>query len=142
MQSARICLAPLRFGAGIKGKLMDAMRCGTPSITTSIGVESMSGGLPWGGAVENNAEAFVAEAVAHYQKESLWQQKQQRGLTVLRDYFYRQDNALALKTRLLQLADNIRSERGNNFTGQMLRHHHHKSTQYMGQWIEAKTQRE
>lgn len=141
MQSARVCLAPLRFGAGIKGKLMDAMRCGTPSITTSIGVESMHGELPWGGAVADDAEIFVAAAVAHYQNETLWQQKQQQGFSILRDYFYRQDNALALKARLSQLADNIRSERDNNFTGQMLRHHHHKSTRYMGQWIEAKSKK-
>lgn len=138
MQSARVCLAPLRFGAGIKGKLMDAMRCGTPSITTSIGVESMSGGLPWGGAVENSAEAFAAEAVAHYQNETLWQQKQQQGLTILRNYFYRADHALALQARLAELVHNIHRERSDNFIGQMLRHHHHKSTQYMGQWIEAK----
>lgn len=141
MQSARVCLAPLRFGAGIKGKLMDAMRCGTPSITTSIGVESMSGGLPWGGALENTAEAFVAAAVAHYQNEMLWQQKQQQGFTILHDYFYREDNALALQTRLTLLADTIQCERNNNFIGQMLRHHSHKSTQYMGQWIEAKNKK-
>ena len=36
MGAARICLAPLRFGAGIKGKLMDAMLCGTPNITTRL----------------------------------------------------------------------------------------------------------
>jgi glycosyltransferase involved in cell wall biosynthesis len=138
MQSARVCLAPLRFGAGIKGKLMDAMRCGTPGITTSIGVESMSGGLPWGGAVADTADVFVAEAIAHYQNEALWQQKQQQGFTILRDYFYREDNALALPTRLSQFADNIQRGRTDNFIGQMLRHHHHKSTQYMGQWIEAK----
>jgi glycosyltransferase involved in cell wall biosynthesis len=141
MQAARVCLAPLRFGAGIKGKLMDAMRCGTPSITTGIGAESMSGGLPWGGTVENNAGEFVAAAVAHYQNENLWQQKQQQGLTILRDYFYREDYAHALQMRLSQLNDNIQSERSINFIGQMLRHHHHKSTQYMGQWIEAKNQR-
>jgi len=141
MQSARVCLAPLRFGAGIKGKLMDAMRCGTPSITTSIGVESMSGGLPWGGVVENNAGAFAAEAVTHYQTEALWQQKQQQGFTILRDFFYRDDNALVLQKRLTQLADNIQRERNNNFIGQMLRHHSHKSTQYMGQWIEAKNKK-
>ncbi|MET1256248.1 glycosyltransferase [Aliikangiella maris] len=41
LTQARICLAPLRFGAGIKGKLIDAMQAGTPSITTSIGVEGM-----------------------------------------------------------------------------------------------------
>ncbi|WP_067342778.1 glycosyltransferase family 4 protein, partial [Marinomonas spartinae] len=34
MQQARLCLAPLRFGAGIKGKLVEAMQMGTPSITT------------------------------------------------------------------------------------------------------------
>lgn len=141
MQSARVCLAPLRFGAGIKGKLMDAMRCGTPSITTSIGVESMTGGLPWGGAVENNAEAFAAAAVAHYQNDTLWQKKQQYGFTILRDYFYRKDNALALETRLTQLADNIQFERNKNFISHMLRHHSHKSTQYMGQWIEAKSKK-
>jgi glycosyltransferase involved in cell wall biosynthesis len=138
MQSARVCLAPLRFGAGIKGKLMDAMRCGTPSITTSIGVESMNGDLPWGGAVADEVEAFVTAAIAHYQYENLWRQKQQQGFAILRDYFYRTDHALALPTRLTQLADNIQHERDNNFIGQMLRHHHHKSTQYMGQWIEAK----
>ncbi len=138
MQSARVCLAPLRFGAGIKGKLMDAMRCGTPSITTTIGVESMSGGMPWCGAVENTAEAFVAEAVAHYQDEKLWQQKQQQGFAILRNYFYREDYAVALQARLSQLAGNIQYERNYNFIGKMLRHHRHKSTQYMGQWIEAK----
>lgn len=138
MQSARVCLAPLRFGAGIKGKLMDAMRCGTPSITTSIGVESMSGDLPWGGAVENNAEAFAAAAVAHYQNETVWQKKQQQGFTILRDYFYREDYAVALQSRLSQLVANTQCERNKNFIGQMLRHHQHKSTQYMGQWIAAK----
>ena len=141
IQSARVCLAPLRFGAGIKGKLMDAMCSGTPSITTSIGAESMSGGLPWGGAVENNVDAFVAAAVAHYQNENLWQQKQQQGFTILREYFYRDDYAHTLQMRLSQLNDNIQRERDTNFIGQMLRHHHHKSTQYMGQWIEAKNQR-
>ena len=36
-----------------------------------------------------------------------------------------------------QLA-NLTQIRNQNFTGAMLRHHHHKSTQYMSQWIEAK----
>jgi glycosyltransferase involved in cell wall biosynthesis len=128
----------LRFGAGIKGKLMDAMRCGTPSVTTSIGVESMSGGLPWGGAVADSAEVFVDEAIRLYQREDLWQQKQQQGFAILRDYFYRENYSLALQNRFTELVDNIQRERSDNFIGQMLRHHHHKSTQYMGQWIEAK----
>src|SRR6218665_1206354 len=39
--NARVLLAPLRFGAGIKGKLAEAMECGTPSVTTAIGSEAM-----------------------------------------------------------------------------------------------------
>jgi glycosyltransferase involved in cell wall biosynthesis len=141
MQSARVCLAPLRFGAGIKGKLIDAMRCGTPSITTSIGAESMSGGLDWCGAVANTAEAFVAQAVRHYQDENVWRQKQQQGFAILHKYFYREDFARLLQVRLHSLADDINQERSRNFIGLMLRHHSHKSTQYMGQWIEAKNKR-
>ncbi|MCK5872935.1 MAG: glycosyltransferase, partial [Methylococcales bacterium] len=45
----RICLAPLRFGAGQKGKLLDAMYFGTPSITTSIGAEGLSDLENWNG---------------------------------------------------------------------------------------------
>lgn len=41
LKQAKVGLAPLRFGAGIKGKLIDAMQAGTPTVTTSIGAEGM-----------------------------------------------------------------------------------------------------
>lgn len=138
MQNARVCLAPLRFGAGIKGKLMDAMHSGTPSVTTSIGCESMSGGFDWCGVIADDAEVFAQAALDLYQQPSLWQEKQQQGFNILRDYFYHCDYATELQQRLLSLEENIAAERQRNFIGQMLRHHHHKSTQYMAQWIEAK----
>ena len=43
-------LAPLRFGAGIKGKIVDGMRMGVPSVTTSIGAESLH---PFPGLIAN-----------------------------------------------------------------------------------------
>lgn len=39
LSNYRVLLAPLRFGAGQKGKLLDAMRAGLPNITTQIGSE-------------------------------------------------------------------------------------------------------
>jgi glycosyltransferase involved in cell wall biosynthesis len=42
ISSARVLIAPIRFGAGIKGKLLDAMRTRTPSITTWLGSEGIS----------------------------------------------------------------------------------------------------
>lgn len=138
MQQARLCLAPLRFGAGIKGKLMDAMRTGTPSVTTAIGAEAMCDGHSWGGSVANSAELIAQAAVDLYLDESLWELAQARGFAVLADYFGKQDQAALLVQRLAQLQESFLQERQQNFIGGMLRHHSLKSTQYMSQWIEAK----
>ena len=83
MSQARICLAPLRFGAGIKGKLVDAMLCGTPSVTTPIGAEAMSGDLPWPGLVASSAQDIADAAVRLYQDQALWHQAQQAGTALL-----------------------------------------------------------
>ena len=64
--AARVVLAPLRFGAGIKGKLIDAMQCGTPSVTTSIGAEGMHANLNWNGFIEDDSSSFVKSAIKLY----------------------------------------------------------------------------
>lgn len=138
MVQARVCLAPLRFGAGIKGKLADAMACGTPSVTTAIGSEGMAGELPWGGAVVDDAQAFANAAVALHEDQALWLQAQTNGARILAERFDRQQSGQALIERLQQLHDNLPNERRANFVGSMLRHHMLKSTQYMAQWIAAK----
>jgi glycosyltransferase involved in cell wall biosynthesis len=138
MRQARVCLAPLRFGAGLKGKLIDALQCGTPSVTTSIGSEGMTASVSWPGAVADNADDFAAAAVQLYQNADLWQAAQARCNVHLQPY-----ERDALQTQLQQqleaLAANIADHRRQNFIGAMLNHHHHKSTQYMSQWIELKS---
>ncbi len=141
MSQARICLAPLRFGAGIKGKLIDAMLCGTPSITTDIGAEAMSGGLPWPGAIANNAAQIAQAAVNLYQDQVRWQHAQQAGLDLLTARYTHRQHCDSLIARITELRAHLPAHRTANFTGAMLRHHHHKSTQYMAQWIEAKNRK-
>lgn len=138
MTQARVCLAPLRFGAGIKGKLVDAMVCGTPSVTTYIGSEGMCGDLLWGGLVAQGTEGFAAAAAALYQDAALWQQAQANGSQILRKYFSRDDAAQSFLLRLHAARQQQTVHRRKNFTGAMLRHHLHKSTQYMSQWIAEK----
>jgi glycosyltransferase involved in cell wall biosynthesis len=138
MSAARVCLAPLRFGAGIKGKLLDAMLCGTPSVTTPIGAEAMHDTQPWPGAVACSAQALADHAVRLYKDESHWNQAQSSALTLLNDRYRKTEHAAALIERLQYCRLHLAELRRNNFTGSMLRHHAHKSTQYMAQWIEEK----
>jgi len=138
MQQARVCLAPLRFGAGIKGKLMDAMCNGTPSVTTSVGAEAMHEGSQWAGIVADSANSIAAAAVELYSDQVVWQTAQRQAGHILQNYFGSVDYTQSLVDRLNELQANLSNERQQNFIGTMLRHHTLKSTQYMSQWIEAK----
>ncbi len=140
MQRARVNLAPLRFGAGLKGKLADAMVCGTPSVTSRVGAEGMSGELPFAGTVADSAEDIAKAAVSLYNDQSQWRQAQQRGFDIVRQRFNRDTHDAPLLKTIQRLRENLDQHRLNNFTGAMLLHHLHKSTQYMSQWIEAKNQ--
>ncbi|HWH89367.1 MAG TPA: glycosyltransferase [Pseudomonas sp.] len=138
MSAARVCLAPLRFGAGIKGKLLDAMLCGTPSVTTPIGAEAMHGDSPWPGAVALGAHALAEQAVQLHEDPARWQQAQVLGETLVRQRYQRSIHGAALIGKIIECREHLVQLRTNNFTGAMLRHHTLKSTQYMAQWIEAK----
>jgi len=138
MQSARVCLAPLRFGAGIKGKLAQAMTCGTPSVTTAIGAESMQSDKPWGGAVANELTEFVQQAIALYQGSSLWQLASKNGVENAKSMYHLESHFTQFSRLLTDISNNLNNHRQQNFIGSMLNHHSHKSTKYMAQWIEAK----
>jgi hypothetical protein len=138
VQKARVVLAPLRFGAGIKGKLLEAMQCGTPSVTTSIGAESMQGDLSWNGFVEDNPEIFAANAVQLYQDRLLWLQAQQNGIVIIKQRYLRESFEVDFSKQIEFLLSNIKQHRLNNFMGELLQHHTLRSTKYMSKWIEEK----
>ena len=138
MAQARVCLAPLRFGAGVKGKLADAMVCGTPSVTTSIGAEGMHADLAWGGAIADDTAAFVSAAVDLFQNKSRWQQAQERADLIVKACWQAEKMHQALMAALVLARQQQLERRTHNFTGAMLRHHHHRSNQYFSQWIALK----
>lgn len=65
-RECRLSLVPLRYGAGIKGKVVEAMRYGLPVVTTSVGAEGIVGAEEFL-ALADNAEEFAQKAVALYQ---------------------------------------------------------------------------
>ena len=138
ISNTRVLLAPLRFGAGIKGKLLEAMQYETPTITTSIGAESMHGTLDWNGFIEDDPQQFADAAVQLYQEESLWLQTQENGFTIVKQRYLKELFAVEFAKQVSFLKLNLKNHRQNNFLGQMLSHHTMQSTKYMSRWIEEK----
>ena len=138
MEQARVCLAPLRFGAGIKGKLLDAMIMQTPSVTTKIGSEGMHGEQPWPGTIAQGTQQFADAAVALYQDETRWQQAKLQGSALLQHRYDGVQLGKQLISHIAEIANQLDEHRLHNFTGSMLRHHSMMSTKYMSQWIAAK----
>ena len=137
---ARINLAPLRFGAGIKGKLIDAMRTGTPSITTAIGAEGMHDDLKWSGTIAEDVNSFAQAAIDLYQNKDQWHTAQQRGVIIINQLYDQKALGSKLAEKIAFLKANLEAHRTKNFTGAMLQHHSMTSTKYLSRWIEKKNQ--
>ena len=138
MKNAKVCLAPIRFGAGLKGKIVDAMQNGTPCITTTIGAEGLYGGLEPNGYVIDDPKEFATMAVQLYLDENIWQSKQENGFKVINERFNGAEHQIALLDRIEALQQKLDTHRMQNFTGAMLQYHSLQSTKYMSRWIEEK----
>ena len=138
VRNARVVLAPLRFGAGIKGKLLEAMQCGTPSVTTTIGAESMCGDLPWNGFVTDDAQFFANNAVELYQDKTLWLKAQVNGFEIIEKRYLKSLFEKGFIRHISEIQFHLKQHRLHNFIGAMLQHHTLTSTKYMSRWIEVK----
>lgn len=85
-QKCRIALAPLRFGAGVKGKILEAAHNQIPMVTTSIGGEGLDESI---GAfiVEDNAEKMAKIICELYENYSKLRQMSDSGKVLIETYF-------------------------------------------------------
>ncbi len=162
MLSAKALIAPLRFGAGIKGKLIDAMRCATPSITTWIGAEGITSTdsiisnsnvkeiddpkqlAQWPGALcsANTTDAaviqdYVRQAVALHNDKSTWDSASSLTATILSSFESEQPE-VPLIERIIGLKQSLNTHRNGLFMQSLLWHQTLTASKYMSQWIEAK----
>lgn len=139
LEYGRVLLAPLRFGAGQKGKLLDAMEAGMPSVTTRIGAEGMvQEGQNWPGTVSETDADFVEAAIRLYSDEKSWFESQRNIPEVLNTNFADSQPWGEFTSRIQTLMKDLDQHRNNNFVGQILKHHQHASTKYLSKWIEEK----
>jgi GT2 family glycosyltransferase len=87
LQGCRLMVAPLTFGAGVKGKLTQALSCGLPVVTTSVGAEGI--GIVDGrhGLIADEPALFARKVVDLYADPELWTRVSLAGLDLARRCF-------------------------------------------------------
>ena len=138
LKNYKVCLAALRFGAGLKGKLIDAMQNGIPCVMTSIAAEGMFGKHESNGCIADDETEFSKKAIELYTNSENWKTMQSHGFSVLKNRFNKEHFFQNLFTKIDYLVDHLDTHRLQNFTGAMLQHHSMQSTKYMSKWIEEK----
>lgn len=83
-ENSRVFVAPLRYGAGVKGKIGQALEFKLPVITTGIGAEGMSLENEKTALIsDENPQNFADKILELYDNESLWQTLHQNSLLPL-----------------------------------------------------------
>ena len=87
MDGCRVSVAPLRYGAGVKGKVNMAMSYGLPVVATPIAVEGMHVESGEDVLVATDAQAFADAVIRVHGDEALWNRLSARGLDNVRRHF-------------------------------------------------------
>ncbi|MEM6937444.1 MAG: glycosyltransferase, partial [Pseudomonadota bacterium] len=87
LDGCRLSLAPLRYGAGVKGKINMAMSYGQPVVATSPAVEGMHVVPGQEVMVGDSPEDFAAAVLEAYRHPALWQQLSDGGLANVEQHF-------------------------------------------------------
>ena len=83
----RLSVAPLRYGAGVKGKVNHSLAHGLPVVATSLAVEGMFLEDGKSALVADNPAAFAAAVLRLYQEQELWERLSAGGLAVMEEHF-------------------------------------------------------
>jgi len=103
LNRCRLAVAPLRYGAGVKGKVNMSMSHGQPVVATPAAVEGLFSKPGEDILVAQSEQEFAAQIVRLYQDEQLWNQISTAGLENVRKYFSVETAQLGLQSLLKSL---------------------------------------
>ncbi|KAJ0396426.1 hypothetical protein P43SY_007751 [Pythium insidiosum] len=143
LRQYRVTVAPLRFGAGIKGKIADSWFNGTPCVTTSIGAEGMRlDATPWGGRIEDDPLRFAQATLALYDSRDEWTTAQRHGQQAVEARYDGSRNGAALLERLERAQAEREKTREANWMGRILWSERFRATEFMSRYIRIKNEHE
>jgi GT2 family glycosyltransferase/SAM-dependent methyltransferase len=85
--NCRVFVAPLRYGAGVKGKINQSMSYGVPVVTTPIGAEgiTLTDGLDI--LIAESPDSFAQKVITVYKDETLWNSLSKNSIMNVQKYF-------------------------------------------------------
>jgi glycosyltransferase involved in cell wall biosynthesis len=101
--SCRISVAPLRFGAGVKGKVLTSLSYGVPVVASSIAAEGLFLTHGEDVLIADEARAFAEAVMSLYRDESLWNRLSRKGLDTVSRHFSPTAAKAALTELLAQM---------------------------------------
>jgi GT2 family glycosyltransferase/glycosyltransferase involved in cell wall biosynthesis len=104
LEGCRVSISPLRYGAGVKGKVNQAMSFGLPVVATTPSIEGMHLTPGIDVLVGDDPQAFADAVVFAYQDQALWERLAAGGRDNVSRHFSREVAAAAI-AELLMLAD-------------------------------------
>ncbi|MFC1778114.1 glycosyltransferase, partial [Pseudomonadota bacterium] len=99
LSDCRLAVAPLRYGAGVKGKVNMSMAHGQPVVATPIAAEGMFAEHGKELLIAGDAEAFAREVIRLYQDEELWNRLSDASVQNVKEHF----SLAAARTSLTKL---------------------------------------
>jgi glycosyltransferase involved in cell wall biosynthesis len=109
LEGCRVFVAPLRYGAGIKGKIGHSMSFGLPVVTTSLGAEGMNLIDGEHVLIADTPAAFASAVLRLYSDDLLWEKMSQNALLHIKSNF----SKTVVQTKLAQIfaseVDGVRS---------------------------------
>lgn len=99
----RLSIAPLRYGAGVKGKVLLSMGYGVPVVASSIAAEGIPVVNGRDMLITDMPENFSDAMVELYNNKALWSQMSQNGLEIIDQHF----SFATARQALLNLFDNL-----------------------------------
>ena len=137
---ARVNIAPLRFGAGVKGKILEGFRYGVPTVTTKVGVEGLFrvGELKFPGIEANTTQDFADACVRLHQDEQEWKKCSLLSLEKMMENYAASSVVPDLKTLITKLLDQKKNKSLPDWISKILRFEGNQSRYYFAKWIEAK----
>lgn len=95
-ENCRVFVAPLRYGAGVKGKIGEAMAHGVPVITTSVGAEGMNLENGENTFISDEPERFAENVLKVYKDNILWDKISGNSIKHVQKYYSFEENKIII----------------------------------------------